>query len=257
MPSSASPGPQTIHKAVQLLRAFSPGSPEIGVRDLADRVGIPRSTVHRLLAAMEDEGLVEQDMGTGRYRLGFELVALAGIALRSVDIRRVTLPHMSHLAARWHETVDLDVLRGEHVIIIEQIAGQHLLNTGGMLAARLPTHCTSTGKVLLAFAGPDYVIEHLPEELPKHSPLTITSRALLLQDLDQVRRQGYARVRGEYEEYVTALGVPIRDHTASVVAAMSISGLSVRIDEETADQMILALKQTAAEIATSLGYVER
>lgn len=240
-----------------MLRAFSPSLPEIGVRDLADRVGIPRSTVHRLLAAMEDEGLVERNLETGRYRLGFELVALAGMALRSVDIRRVALPLMSHLAARWHETVDLDVLRGGHVIIIEQIAGQHLLNTGGMLAARLPAHCTSTGKVLLAYAGPEYVREHLPEELPRYSPLTITAIAALLQDLDQVRRQGYAQVRGEYEEYVTALGVPIRDHTASVIAAMSISGLSVRIDEETANQMIRALKQGAAEISTALGYVER
>ncbi|MFC2030801.1 IclR family transcriptional regulator [Chloroflexota bacterium] len=257
MPSSRGTGPQTIHKAVQLLRAFSPSSPEIGVRDLADLVGIPRSTVHRLLTAMEDEGLVKQNVETGRYRLGFELVALAGIALRSMDIRRVALPFMSHLAGRWHETVDLDVLRGGHVIIIEQIAGQHLLNTGGMLAARLPAHCTSTGKVLLAHAGPEYVREHLPEELPRYSPLTITAIGVLLQDLDHVRAQGCARVRGEYEEYVTALGVPIRDHTASVIASMSISGLSVRIDEETADQMIRALKQAAAEISTALGYVER
>ena len=195
-PASTS-GPQTIHKAVQILRAFTPDSPEIGVRDLAEKVGIPRSTVHRLLTALEREGIVEQNRDTGRYRLGFELVAIAGMALRTVNVRRVALPHMTRLAGRWQETVDLDVLREGHIIIIEQIAGQHLLNTGGMLAARLPTHCTSTGKVLLAHAGAEYVRDHLPAELPRYTQHTTTSRDELLQELARVRQQGYARVRGE------------------------------------------------------------
>lgn len=256
MVSSKTSGPQTIHKAVQLLRSFTITSPEIGTRELAVRVGMPKSTVHRLLVALEEEGLVEVNPDTGRYRLGLGLVTLAGTVLRTVDIRRVALRHMTRLAARWNETVDLDVLRGAQIMIIEQIPGQHLLSTGGMLAALLPAHCTSTGKVLLAYAGRDYVLGHLPDELPRYTPHTITSRSALLEELEQVRQQGYARSWGEYEEYVHALGVPIRDRRGEVVAAMSISGLAGRIDGEVVPEMIQALQQAAAEISTGMGYVD-
>ena len=92
MNRSQSTGPQTVHKAIQLLRAFSPEDPEIGVRELAARVDMPRSTVHRLLAALEAEGIVEQNPRTSLYRLGFELVALAGSALRQSDVRRSACP---------------------------------------------------------------------------------------------------------------------------------------------------------------------
>jgi len=247
-------GPQTIHKAIALLRAFTPDMPEMGVRKLAKKLGMPKSTVHRLLAALEQEGFVEQDARTDLYRLGFELVILAGYALGNLDVRRVALSFMDQLAERWKETVDLDVLRGAYIIIVEQIPGQHVLNTGGAWATRLPAHCTSTGKVLLAYAGPEYVEKHLPAELERYSPHTITTREALLEELAKIREQGYARSWGERDEFVNALGVPIRGLTGEVIAAMSISGLSARIDECTAMEMTKALKQAAKEISARLGY---
>ena len=126
-----------------------------------------------------------------------------------------------------------------------------------MIAALLPAHCTSTGKVLLAYAERDYVLEHLAAELPRYTPYTITSRDALLDELAQVRLQGYARAWGEHEDYVHALGVPIRGRAGEVIAAMSISGLAVRIEGEIVAEMIQALKQAAVEIAAGLGYVDR
>jgi IclR family transcriptional regulator, KDG regulon repressor len=243
-----------IHKIVEILRAFTPDTPEIGIRELAQKIGMPKSTVHRYLLALKQEGLVEINPGTNRYHLGMELVAIAGTALRTMNVRQAALRKMNSLAERWKETIDLDILSGTHIIIIEQIPGQHILSTGGTLAARLPVYCTSTGKILLAYAGTDYVLEHLPEELPKLTPDTISSRSALLHELEKVRQQGYARSWGEYEEYVHALGVPIRDLTGKVVAAMSISGLAVRIDENKAEEMIKDLKSAAAEISAGLGY---
>jgi IclR family KDG regulon transcriptional repressor len=247
-------GPQTIHKAIALLRAFTPDAPELGVRKLAEMLDMPKSTVHRLLVALEQEGFVEQDARTGLYRLGFELVILAGYALGSLDVRRVALSYMDQLAERWKETVDLDVLRGAHIVIVEQIPGRHVLNTGGAWATRLPAHCTSTGKVLLAYAGREYVEKHLPAELERYTPHTVTTREALLEELAQVREQGYARSWGERDEFVNAVGVPIRGLTGEVVAAMSISGLSARFDERTAMEMVDALKQAAKEISAHLGY---
>ena len=161
---------------------------------------------------------------------------------------------MTELAARWNETVDLDVLRGTHIIIIEQIPGRHVLTTGGTFAARLPAHCTSTGKVLLAYAGPEYVEENLPEILPSFTSETITSRDDLLRELAQIRQQGHARAWGEHEGLVNAVAVPVRGRTGEVVAAMSISGPSSRIDESVAAEMIEALKGSSADISRRLGY---
>jgi DNA-binding IclR family transcriptional regulator len=242
---------QIIHKSIIILRAFTPDSPELGVRELANKVDIPKSTVHRLLQALEQEGLVERSDETYRYRLGLELVVMAGTALRNMDIRRSALRHMNHLAERWGETIDLDVLRGTHIMIVEQIPGQHILSTGGSFASLMPAHCTSTGKVLLAHAGTEYILKNFPEKLPTNTPLTISTRTALLKELKKVRRQGYAKALGENEEYVTALAVPIRDRTGNVVAAMSISGLAARIDEKTSEEMIKDLQQAASEIAES------
>ncbi len=256
MSKTTGSGSKSVHKAIRLLRVLSTDMPEAGVRELARKIEMPKSTVHRLLAALEEEGLVEHDSRTNLYRLSFEIVALAGSALRNSDVRRVALPFMTELAARWNETVDLDVLRGAHIIIIEQIPGQHILNTGGTFAARLPAHCTSTGKVLLAYAGPEYVKAHLPEKLERYSDNTITSRDELLKELALIREQGYARAWGEYESFVHALGVPIRGRTGEVIAAMSVSGLAARIEGEMATEMIASLQRTATEISARVGYVD-
>lgn len=243
----------TLHKAAALLRALSQEMHELGVRELAEKLDIPRSTVHRMLVALQREGFVDKDALTGRYRLGHELIFLAGYALRNMDVRRVALPCMHELSDRWKETVNLDVLRGADILIIEEIPGQHLLGTGGNWAKRMPAHCTSTGKILLAYAGREYIEGNLPEQLQVFTSATITSREALLEHLEQVRRQGYARSLGEHSEFMHAIAVPIWDHTGTVVAAMSISGLAARM-EQTAQQMIDALQLAAKEISAKMGY---
>jgi len=247
--------PGTIHKAISLLRCFSSETPQIGVRELAARVKMPRSTVQRLLAALEEEGLVEQDPDTQNYLLGSELVVLAGLALAKSNVRRVALPYMMELASRWNESVDLDVLRGDHIIIIEQIPGRHILNTGGTFAMRMPAYCTSTGKVLLAYSGREYIEANIPEKLRTITQNTITTRSQLIAELEKVRQQGWARSWGENEDFVHAVAVPIWDRSGKVIAAMSISGLDARIDEATAAEIAQSLKDTCSHISARLGYV--
>ena len=256
MTQTKSAGPRTIYKAVKILRAFSRETPELGVRNLAEKVDMPKSTVHRLLVALEQEGIVEQNATTGQYRLGLELMILAGRAMSSLDVRRAALASMRNLSDRWGETVDLDVLRGAEIIIIEELPGQHLLTTGGYWARQMPAHCTSTGKVLLAYAGREYVEKHLPVELPQMTVNTITSRQALMEQLAEVRRQGYARSWGESAEHVYAMAVPIRDRMGDIVAAMSISGPAARIDEQTASEMIQALKEASTRVSANLGYAD-
>jgi DNA-binding IclR family transcriptional regulator len=221
---------------------------------IANKINIPKSTTHRLLAALQEDGLIEQENETGDYRLGFELVSLAGVLLRSLDVRDVAFPYMRSIADRWSETVCLDVLRGADIIIVEQIPGQHFLNTAGTFAARQPAHCTSTGKVLLAYAGKDYIERNLSETLPAYTASTITSREQLIEELSEIRQKGFAVVVGEYGDMVTAIATPIKGRSGEVVAAMSISGPSLRINNYEIEEIVEELKNVSAKISNKLGY---
>jgi DNA-binding IclR family transcriptional regulator len=250
-----SPGSLTIHKAMTVLRAFTPESPTMSVRQVAEKIGVPKSTVHRLLSVLQEENLIELDPDTGYYQLGYELVVLAGCLLRSRDVRNIALPYMQDLGERWHETVCLDVMRGIDIIITEQIPGQHFLHTGGTFAARQPAHCTSTGKVLLAFAGQKYVESHLPETLAAFTPNTITSREKLLIELARIRSQGYSIANGEYGDMVTACAAPIHHRTGEVIAAMSISGLTLRMEGHGIEAIVNDLISVTDKISSNLGHI--
>lgn len=252
----SSPGSLTIHKAITVLRAFSPNTPTMSLRQVVEKTNIPKSTAFRLLAALQADNLIEQDCSTGNYQLGFEVVALAGYLLGGLDVRNVALPYMRQLAEHWNETVCLDVLRGVDIIIAEQIPGQHFLRTGGTFAARQPAHCTSTGKVLLAYAGRNYVETNLPKELKSFTAKTITSRDRLLDELSLVRQQGYAIADGEYGEMVTACAAPIHNRRGEVIAAISVSGPNIRIDGNNIEEIINELKQVTMKVSCNLGYVD-
>jgi IclR family transcriptional regulator, KDG regulon repressor len=253
--TSNSPGSLTIHKAMTVLRAFSPESPAMSVRQVAEKIKVPKSTVHRLLMVLQNENLIELDPDTGNYQLGYELVVLAGYLLRSKNIRSIALPYMRELGERWHETVCLDVMRGIDIIITEQVPGQHFLQTGGTFASRQPAHCTSTGKVLLAYAGREYVESHLPEVLFAYTKKTITSRDNLLIELARIKGQGYAVANGEYGDMVTACAAPIHHRTGEVIAAISISGLMQRMEGHGIEAMVADLKDVTDRISSKLGYV--
>ncbi|NMC14470.1 MAG: IclR family transcriptional regulator [Chloroflexi bacterium] len=244
-----------VKKAGKILKAFSRERSLIGVRELAEIVNLPKSTVQRLLTSLADEGLIYQDPATRRYSLGAGILVLAGVVLSHMDFRRIALPFMTNLSAKWQETIDLDILEGTHVIIVEQIAGQYALSAGSPLARRLPAQSTSTGKVLLAYAGVEYVKANFPEEIPSTKPSSNVSitREQLLRELEIVRNEGIARSREEREEFVYAIGVPIWDSTDKVIAALSLSGFVARIDKNE-KEIIKDLKKASREISEQLGY---
>lgn len=246
---------EVVKKTVQILKAFSKDSYLIGVRELAERINLPRSTVQRLLSSLEDEGLVFQDPVSQRYGLGTGILVLAGVVLSHMNFRSIALPFMMGLSEKWQETIDLDVLEGADVIIVEQIPGQYALSVGSPFSRRLPAYCTSTGKVLLAYRGPEYVQNNLPEEIPS---IAADSKGHIscekfIEELALIKKQGFARSKGEREEFVYAIAVPLMDINGKVVAAMSVSGFVSRIDTNE-DAIINDLQNASKEISKQLGH---
>lgn len=255
MPSEQEPHVQSVERAIAILKAFSAEEPELGVGELSRRLQLPKSTVFRLLQTLEAGGLISQNPETGQYRLGVDLIALAGNVLAFADVRSVARPHLRRLADSLQETVNLSILDRNQVINLEQfVGGDRLVMRVGWVGRRMPVHAVSSGKAILAFLPPDEVEALLREPLVALTPHTITDPDVLRAELQHIREQGYAIALEELEEGLHALSAPVWNHEGRVVASVSVSGPAYRLTEERLHAIAPEVLHTTHQISTELGY---
>lgn len=247
-------GIQSVHRAVELLKALGNGSPDLGVAELSRQVHLHKSTVSRLLATLQRTGLVERSAGSEKYHLGNEIVRLASHAPQLTDLRMAARPFLEQLATSSQETVHLAVLDGAQVINIEQVAGSHLIGDSNWLGRRTQIHCVANGKALVAFRSPAETKLLVSGKLTRYTNRTITSKSGLRNELARVRRLGYATARGEIEEGLNAVAAPVRGRGGEVVAALSVSGPAYRMPARRMAELGRLTKQIADEISARLGY---
>jgi DNA-binding IclR family transcriptional regulator len=248
------PGTQAALRAIRLLKAFTPLSPERGLKELAGTVGLNKTTAYRLLTALESEGMVQRAGDGEAYRLGPELVALATRVFGLGELRLAASPELSALARATREAATLEALAGDSVLILDEAIGGHMLGAAPETGTRWPAHATSTGKVLLA-ALPDVDRDALlPGELPALTPKTITDRQALLRELARVRRRGYAVATEELEPGFVAVGAPVRSADGRVVAALGIGGPKTRLTPHRVAELARRLLPAAARVSARLGH---
>jgi DNA-binding IclR family transcriptional regulator len=172
-----------------------------------------------------------------------------------MNLHKVALTPMRDLSAQTQETINITVLDGGECVNIGSISSPKSIQHVGRLGRRTPLHCTATGKVLLAFISAEERGALVSSTLQPCTEKSIVDHQKLNQTLDQVRERGYAIAHEEYEEGLSAIAAPIRDHTSRVVAAVSISGPTYRMGSDRIDKILEPLKDTAANISTQLGYV--
>ena len=251
------PGTQAVLRAVALLKAFTDSRPELGLSELARLVKLNKTTVYRMLTALESEGFVVKNHATESYRLGPEAIALGGRALRANDLRAASRPELEALARDTTETASLEVWVDHEVLVLDEVTGGHVLGAAQHIGARWPAHATSTGKAILAFL-PDAEREaFLRRSLPKFTDETITAQAALRRELNHVRERGYAVAAEEFEDGFVAIGAPIRNYDGQVAAAISIGGPSTRLTSNRVSQIASRLITSANTISRRLGYRER
>jgi DNA-binding IclR family transcriptional regulator len=246
-------GTQAIRRAVAVLKAFGPDPAHLTAQELSQRTGLNRSTVYRLVSALEHEGLVASDTD-GRYRLGPEIAILGMLALRQIDLRALALPFMRALAERSGETVDLEILHGERVMIVEEVAGDHLLHASSNIGTLYPAHCTATGKLLLAALPAEDLDRLLAKVEGRCGPRAISDPELLRADLQASMARGYATANEELEAHLHAVAAPLYDHRGQIIAALSISGPAARMPRRREPELVSMLMDACAEISRALGY---
>lgn len=235
-----------------LLKAFD-GAVELGVSELGRKVNLHKSTASRLLATLEHEGLVERVAGSDKYRLGFELIRLAGMVPYFPDVREAARPVLVELAESSRETVNLAVLDGDEAVNIEQISGPHLVRDTNWVGRRTPLHCVANGKVLLAFRPPSERERIAFGPLPHYTERTIIDPVRLVEELDDVRRRGYAVALGEIEDGLNAVAVPVGGPAGVVIAAVSVSGPAYRVTPDRVSELSALAIDAARRIAVRMG----
>ena len=243
-----------VRKAIQLLNCFAESEqPSLGVTELSVMTGWPKSTVSRLLAALEDGGLVRQDAASGRYVPGLRLVALAGAALASDALYLVSRPHLIALAEQSGETANLSVLDAGQLLTVDEIASTQPIKFSGWVGVRQSLHGSSSGKTLLAALPEERREAILAAGLCAITPHTITERDRLLQELERVRAAGYATSVEELAVGLTSVAAPVRDYTGMVVAAMSAAGPSFRLAGRHLDHCTTLVRAAARAASRELG----
>ena len=242
------PGTQAIDRAAELLvRVMESGRP-LGVGELAAHTGLPKSTTSRLVGALERRGLVQRSADRGRLSPGPVLLRFAHRD-GGQSLVELAAPILERLAAETRETINLAVpgpLGAEH---LDQRDSEHFVGVTNWVGRRVPHHVAANGKVFMAFGAAP-----VPARLERFTERTITKRAELEAELEQARAQGYATVVDELEVGLTALAAPVRDAAEEVVAALSISGPTIRFNAERRAELAPLLVEQAQILSSKLGH---
>jgi DNA-binding IclR family transcriptional regulator len=247
---------QSVGRALTILELLA-DEREMGVTELGRRLGVHKATASRMVATLGEHGLVERDPATDRYRLGVGLMRLAGTAAASLELVSGARPMLEELARQTGETVNLAVLDGDEVMNIDQITGTRSVVSTSWVGKRTPLHCTSNGKVLLAFMEEGERNRLLELPLDRRTKNTITDVSALRTDLARVRAEGYAFTIEEIEEGLNAAAAPVRDAGGNVVAAVSVAGPAFRLVPAELPRIARDTKETAGAISRRLGFIER
>jgi len=250
-PEATGSGTQVIDRGAQLLALVLESDAPRALTDLAADAGLPKSTASRLLGALERHGLVEQQGERGRFRAGPVLLRFAGRGAAGRNLAELAERPMAALAEATGETINLAVPGPNGVEHLAQVESRHYLGTTQWVGRRVPYHASANGKVLLAFGA-----AHLPEEgaLEPLTSRTLVDPIQLDSDLDRVRRDGFATATDELELGLSAVAAPVQDETGRVVAALSVSGPTLRLTPRRIGELRPIVIKQARALSKQLGH---
>lgn len=245
---------QSVDRAIEILELLLREG-EAGVGEIADELGVHKSTASRLVYTLQARDLVEQHGDRGRFTIGIGMLRFAGAVTGQIDLARLGTPLCESLAEKLGETVNIAVLDGAVAINVSQARGTSAVAAQNWTGQRTPLHATSSGKVLLASMDEDEQERLLAGELTVYTPNTIAEPDELRTMLKRVAEDGYATCFEELEPGLHAVAVEVLGATGEVVAAISASGPAYRLSRKRIRQIARELRSAAAELSGQLGYI--
>lgn len=244
---------KSLDKAIDLLFLFDGDRRVIDVKSMALSLRLPLRTVYRFVNTLRKRHVLILEDGTGRCRLNPRLRRLLGAIEESGEITRLSAPFLTDLARKSGETAQLLVLSGDDAVLVEVAESPHPLRVGPRKGQRIPLHCGSGAKVLLAFRSPEEWDEYTRRSgLRKYAPNTVTDPDRLKRQLETIRRTGFVMTHQEYVHGARALGAPIKDPTGLVTASLGLVGPDTRLTTRKARELKPLVIETARQISMAL-----
>ncbi|MCA3761435.1 MAG: IclR family transcriptional regulator [Cutibacterium sp.] len=245
---------QTIQKAGRILNLFSVEKPEWGVSEVAAVLGLPKSSVSAMMSSLAEQGLLRRTGDRG-YRLGWGIMAMSRVLLETTRFRDEARRGMEYLVSLFGETVHLATLERGQVLYVDKMQGTRAIQVAvTAVGGKFSAHASGVGKAILAYRPWEEVVEILEREgMPARTPNTITTLEEFREELERVRRQGYAHDIEEGMLELCCVAAPIRDHTGEVVASMSLSVPTYRF-WQSEEKYRNTLIGTVRKVSENLGY---
>jgi DNA-binding IclR family transcriptional regulator len=244
----------SVATSVRLLKAFSEEQVEIGISDLAKRLGVAKSTVHRLAVTLVADGMLEQNSDTGKYRLGIALFRLGALVRRRMDISSQGRPYLYALREKTNETVHLAILDGTEIMYVYNLESTQAIRMRSDLGVRKPAYCTAEGQAILAFQPQPVIDAVIAQGLTPRTPQTITDPVELIKALGVVRQRGCAIEDEESEIGMRGISAPIRNDAGDVVAAVGLAGPATRLSKKAIAAFVPHVIETADLVSSRLGH---
>jgi len=247
---------QSLARGCDVLATVCQSETQLSLSELAKKSELSIGAIQRLTYTLENLGLLERDPLTKRFRAGSRMISLALTVTRNLELKKVAHPFMKALSDEIGEVVGLGILEGNHIILMDAIHTQHVLNINLNVGADIAPHATSTGKMILAHL-PDARVEQIIGDrgLTRFTSNTITSAKSFKKELERVRELGFATAFDELTVGITSIGAPVRNSDGEVIAAMTILAHSMKTPKE---KFVPSYKnkviKTADQISYAMGY---
>lgn len=221
MPRTSEPGRTVSSRLLEVMFAFQPDHSALSLADLVRKTGMPHATVRRLVMELTDWGALDR-RPDGRFTVGLRLWQLGTLAPLTEPLRTLAQPFLEDLYTALHQHVQLGVLEGQEVVIIERLSAPDAPGLVSQVGGRLPLHCSGVGKVLLSHGGTELIETVVSGELRRYTSRSIVAPAALREEIAECRRTGTAMVRGELTSDADSVATRIVNGEGHVVAALSV-----------------------------------
>jgi DNA-binding IclR family transcriptional regulator len=241
-----------VERAIKILEYLCRGPTSLS--ELSRELGLHKSTAFGLLQTLVKHNYVHQEIKTGRYRLGYRVLALGGAFLEHCDLREIASPYLQQLVDEHGETVHLVIMDDGQVVYVDKIDSPQSIRMVSRIGRRLPAHCTGVGKAILAYLPEEKVRAIVKKRgLPRFTANTITTWEELSAELARIREEGVSYDREEIEEGLRCVAAPLIGYGQYPVGAISVSGPASRMTEEKMSRIAGSLKKVAGEISQQMG----
>ncbi len=242
-------GIQSLARGLQIVEIVWQSGRSVGITELADKLGVDKSSASRLVKTLAAAGYLQQERGSRRFVIGTRLYQIGWELVSRMPLREKARKYLYRLVNETEECAHTAVYSEGKALMIDDVEAAHSLRVVGGTGRMLPLHCTAVGKTLLAFGGLP-----LPTVLERKMPNTLTDPAALAEHLTQVREQGYAYDDEEHQPGVRCIAAPVCNLTGIAVAAIGISGPTVRVTAERVGTLAAHVMRAARDLSAELGY---